>query len=54
MSCLVQGHVNKKWQTWALKPGSPAPESTFPTPLPCCFQDKVAWSALSRAEDIYS
>lgn len=54
MSCLVQGHVAKKWQTWALKPGSPAPESTLPTLLPCCFLDKVACSALSQAEDIYS
>lgn len=32
MSCLVQGHVDKKWQIWALKPDSPTPESTSPTP----------------------
>lgn len=53
VSCLVQGYVAKKWQTWALKPGGPATESTLPTTLPCCFPGEGTLSALSRAEDIY-
>ena len=53
VSCLVQGYAAKKWQTWALKPGGPAPESTLPTTLPCCLPGEGTLSASSQAEDIY-